>query len=315
MEFGVHLPLISFTGEQRSLDDLFAFTEAARDLGYTHLCANDHLVFSRPWLDGPTALAAVLAHSGRMTLATTVAVPVLRGPAATAKILAAIDLLSGGRLVVGLGPGSSARDYELVGVPFEERWKRLDEAVQALRAYWRADDVAFEGAFYSTAGFTLAPTPAQRPGPPIWIGSWGSAAGLRRVARLADGWLASGYNTTPELFAQAWSDVQAELAARGRDAAAVPERHRNDVVLRHRGPGTRRRGARGRAGADAQSSGGRSSARYCRSVRRRNARRSCWRTRARARNASSCGRSPTSAPSSRCSASASCRCSTPSGTS
>ena len=117
MEFGVHLPLISFAGEQRSLDDLLAFTETARDLGYTHLCANDHLVFSRPWLDGPTALAAVLARSGQMTLATTVSVPVLRGPAATAKILAAIDVLSGGRLLVGLGPGSSARDYELVGVP------------------------------------------------------------------------------------------------------------------------------------------------------------------------------------------------------
>ena len=205
-------------GEQRSLDDLLAVTRAADDLGYTHVCANDHLVFSRPWLDGPTALAAVLAHSGRMTLATTVAVPVLRGPAATAKILAAIDLLSGGRLMVGLGPGSSARDYELVGLRFEERWKRLDEAVQTLRAYWRGDNVAFEGTFYSSAGFTLEPTPAQRPGPPIWIGSWGSAAGLKRVARLADGWLASGYNTTPDLFAQAWSDVQAELAARGRDA-------------------------------------------------------------------------------------------------
>jgi probable F420-dependent oxidoreductase len=222
MEFGVHLPLISIAGEQHSLDDLLAFTEAARDLGYTHLCANDHLVFSRPWLDGLTTLAAVLAHSGQMTLATTVTVPVLRGPAATAKILATIDLLSRGRLVVGLGPGSSARDYELIGVPFEERWKRLDEAVQTLRAFWRADDVAFEGAFYSTAGFALSPTPAQRPGPPIWIGSWGSVAGLKRVARLADGWLASGYNTTPELFAQAWSDVQAEVAARGRDVARFP---------------------------------------------------------------------------------------------
>src|ERR1051325_6895519 len=144
MEIGVHLPLISFAGEQRSLDDLLAFTDAARDLGYTHLCANDHLVFSRPWLDGPTALAAVLARSGRMTLQTTVSVPVLRGPAATAKILAAIDLLSDGRLVGGVGPGSSARDYELAGVPFDERWKRLDEAVQTLRAFWRSDGVAFE---------------------------------------------------------------------------------------------------------------------------------------------------------------------------
>src|SRR5437667_6737881 len=90
VEFGVHLPLISFAGEQRSLADLIAFTEAARDLGYTHLCANDHLVSSRPWLDGPTALAAVLPRSGQMTLATTVAVPVLRGPAATAKLRAAV---------------------------------------------------------------------------------------------------------------------------------------------------------------------------------------------------------------------------------
>ena len=129
--------MISFVGETRSLADLLDFTQAARDLGYTHVCANDHLVFSRPWLDGPTALAAVLAHSGRMRLATTVAVPVLRGPAATAKILSAIDLLSGGRLVVGVGPGSSARDYELVGVAFEERWKRLDEAVHLARVLAR----------------------------------------------------------------------------------------------------------------------------------------------------------------------------------
>ena len=147
MQFGVHLPLISLMGEHRSLDDLLALATTANDLGYTHICANDHLVFPRPWLDGPTALAAMLAHSGRMTLATTVAVPVLRGPAATAKILAAIDLLSGGRLLVGLGPGSSARDYALVDVGFEERWKRLDEAVQTLRAYWRGDDVPFEGTF------------------------------------------------------------------------------------------------------------------------------------------------------------------------
>ena len=76
MEFGVHLPLISIAGEQRSLDELRAVTKTARDLGYTHLCANDHLVFSRPWLDGPTTLVALIAHSGQMTLATTVAVPV-----------------------------------------------------------------------------------------------------------------------------------------------------------------------------------------------------------------------------------------------
>src|SRR5688572_21859407 len=145
MEFGAHLPLISFTGEQRSLRDLTAYASAARDLEYTHLCTNDHLIFSRPWLDGLTALSAVLPHTGNMTLATTVVVPVLRGPAATAKALAAIDLLSEGRLVVAVGPGSSARDYELIGIPFEERWARLDEAVGAMRAFWRTEGPGYSG--------------------------------------------------------------------------------------------------------------------------------------------------------------------------
>lgn len=220
MEFGAHLPLISFTGEQRTLDDLLDFTDAARELGYTHLCTNDHLVFARPWLDGPTALAAVLPRSGSMTLATTIIVPALRGPIATAKALATLDVLSGGRMLVGVGPGSSARDYALVGVPFEERWKRLDECVQVLRACWQG--TRFEGAFYDTADAILEPPPVQQPGPPIWIGSWGSAAGLRRVGRLADGWLASGYNTTPERFATAWRDILASVEAAGRDAAGFP---------------------------------------------------------------------------------------------
>jgi alkanesulfonate monooxygenase SsuD/methylene tetrahydromethanopterin reductase-like flavin-dependent oxidoreductase (luciferase family) len=220
MQFGAHLPLISFTREERSLANLQAFTDAAAELGYTYLCANDHLVFSRPWLDGPTALAAVLDRSGEMRLMTTVALPVVRGPAATAKTLGAIDLLSGGRLIVGVGPGSSARDYELVGVPFEERWKRLDDAVRALRAYWRGEEHA--GTYYSSTGFDLQPRPAQQAGPPIWIGSWGSAAGMRRVARLADGWIASGYNTTPERFAAARQQLGDALTAAGRDASAFP---------------------------------------------------------------------------------------------
>ena len=115
----------------------FEGTSTAGRLGYQTICANDHLVFSRPWLDGPTALALTLGRAEQMTLLTTVSLPVVRGPVQLAKTMAAIDLLSGGRLIVGVGPGSSARDYEITGIPFEERWKRLDEAVPALRALWR----------------------------------------------------------------------------------------------------------------------------------------------------------------------------------
>jgi alkanesulfonate monooxygenase SsuD/methylene tetrahydromethanopterin reductase-like flavin-dependent oxidoreductase (luciferase family) len=157
-----------------------------------------------------------------MVLVTTVALPVVRGPVALAKSLAAIDLLSGGRLVAGVGPGSSARDYAAVGVPFEERWKRLDEAVQTLRALWQGEGPPFRGEFYSTEGITLEPYPAQRPGPPVWIGSWGSEAGLRRVVRLGDGWLASAYNTTPEAFAAARRRLAEHLHAVGKDPSRFP---------------------------------------------------------------------------------------------
>ena len=184
MEFGAHLPLIDF-GTSPSLHGLKEYARAAADLGYAYLSANDHLLFPRPWLDGPTGLAAVIEESGDLRLATSIALPVLRGPVQLAKTLTAIDVLSRGRLVAGLGPGSSQADYDAVGIPFEERRTRFDEALTRLRELLDGD--------------VLQPPPAQRR-LPIWVASWGSRGGLRLVARHGDGWLASAYNTTPERF-------------------------------------------------------------------------------------------------------------------
>jgi hypothetical protein len=161
VEYGAHLPLIDL-GPPRSLDGLAAYARTAARLGYRYLCAND------------------------MTLVTTAALPVLRGPVPLAKTLAAIDVLSGGRLVAGVGPGSSAGDYAAAGIGFEERWPRFDEAVQALRALLHGDREGLEGEFYSTRGVVLEPPPVQAPGPPIWVASWGGggrAAHLRLAAR------------------------------------------------------------------------------------------------------------------------------------
>jgi alkanesulfonate monooxygenase SsuD/methylene tetrahydromethanopterin reductase-like flavin-dependent oxidoreductase (luciferase family) len=144
-----------------------------------------------------------------MELATTVSLVSLRGPVALAKALAALDLLSGGRLIAGVGPGSSKRDYDAVGVPYEERWQRFDEAAARLRTLLRADS-------------ELAPAPQRTGGIPLWIGSWGSRAGLRRVARLGDGWLASAYNTSPDAFGAARESLEEELRARGKDADGFP---------------------------------------------------------------------------------------------
>jgi alkanesulfonate monooxygenase SsuD/methylene tetrahydromethanopterin reductase-like flavin-dependent oxidoreductase (luciferase family) len=223
MELGVHLPLMRFGDDELSLRRVQATVDAARDCGLAAVAANDHLVFQTPWLDGLTALASVIERSGEMDLATTVSLPVLRGPVALAKALAALDVLSDGRVVAGVGPGSSQRDYGVAGIPFDERWPRFDEAVAVLRALLRREPGPEHPRFYPAAsGVELAPEPRRPGGIPLWIGSWGSQAGLARVARSADGWLASAYNTTPERFAAARSALARGLERRGRDPNRFP---------------------------------------------------------------------------------------------
>jgi alkanesulfonate monooxygenase SsuD/methylene tetrahydromethanopterin reductase-like flavin-dependent oxidoreductase (luciferase family) len=213
---------MEFGGERHSLVRLTSVTEAARECGFVAVSANDHFLFQTPWLDGPTALAAVLDRSAGMDLATTVSLVALRGPVPLAKTLAALDVLSGGRVIAGIGPGSSVRDYDAIGVPYEQRWERFDEATAILRALLRGEAPPEVCRYYPLPDTQLAPAPQRSGGIPLWIGSWGSKAGLRRVARLGDGWLASAYNTTPTAFKAAHESLWHELRARGRDADRFP---------------------------------------------------------------------------------------------
>jgi alkanesulfonate monooxygenase SsuD/methylene tetrahydromethanopterin reductase-like flavin-dependent oxidoreductase (luciferase family) len=223
VDLGVHLPLMQFGDERLSLGRLEAAVDTARDCGFAAVAANDHFIFQRPWLDGPTALASMVERSGDMALATTVSLAVLRAPVPVAKALAALDILSEGRLVAGVGPGSSERDYAALGISFEERWKRFEEAVAALRALLEGEPVPEAARYYPVpADVELAPGPRQQGGIPLWIGSWGSKAGLARVARAADGWLASAYNTTPDGFSAARSLLADKLEDQGREADDFP---------------------------------------------------------------------------------------------
>ena len=221
MKVGIHLPLMEFRGEGQSVSRVMEAVDAARECGLDAISANDHLVFSTPWLDGLTALAAAIERSGEMTLATTVSLSAVRGPVPLAKALTALDVLSEGRLIAGVGPGSSSRDYEVVGLPYDERWSRFDESVAILRALLRGEE-APPARYYALPDVELAPRPHREGGIPIWIGSWGSEAGLRRVARLADGWLASAYNTSPEVFGAARASLAEKLRERNRDPDGFP---------------------------------------------------------------------------------------------
>ncbi|ADB49029.1 LLM class flavin-dependent oxidoreductase [Conexibacter woesei] len=223
MDLGVHLPLMPFGGEPVSLGRLARVVDTARECGLAAVAANDHFVYQTAWLDGPTALASMIERSGRMALATTVSLPVLRGPVPLAKALAAIDVLSEGRLVAAVGPGSSSRDYDAVGVAFEERWERFDEALAVLRGLLGGGPDPEDARFYAVPpDLELAPGPHRRGGGNLWVASWGSNAGLARVARAGDGWLASAYNTTPERFAAARGRLARALEDRGRDADGFP---------------------------------------------------------------------------------------------
>src|SRR5213593_3625578 len=132
--FGMHLPVMGFLGETPSREEIFSFARKAEDLGYDSLSVNDHIVFRTSWLDAISSLSAIAATTRRIKIGTSILNIVVRNPVICAKALSSIDILSAGRLFVGLGPGSSKEDYDACGVPFEDRWKRFSEALEVIDA-------------------------------------------------------------------------------------------------------------------------------------------------------------------------------------
>jgi alkanesulfonate monooxygenase SsuD/methylene tetrahydromethanopterin reductase-like flavin-dependent oxidoreductase (luciferase family) len=192
---GIHLPQLVERPTAAGMAEAVDCAIVAERLGYAAVSVNDHVTYHGPWLDGPTVLAAAAARTTRIGLATTVLLPALRGGAVSAQTLAGLKLLSGDRLIAGVGVGSHAADHELCGVPFEQRGAALEAAIAEIRE--RCPD-----------------------GPPIWIASWGRA--LRRVARLGDGWVASAMVNGPEEFGRQWRRLQQLLADEGRDPDGFP---------------------------------------------------------------------------------------------
>jgi alkanesulfonate monooxygenase SsuD/methylene tetrahydromethanopterin reductase-like flavin-dependent oxidoreductase (luciferase family) len=244
LAFGVHLPVMSFDsnsdnrniGKEKekphSREQLLSIARKAESLGYDSLSVNDHIVFRTGWLDSLTALSTVAAVTTRIKLGTSVLNIVVRNPVICAKSLSAIDILSCGRLfAAGVGPGSHKGDYDVCGIPFEQRWSRFNEALEILRMVWNNKDreydnlksptptcIDYDGKYYHLEKISIEPKPFQKPHPPIFIGTWGSSdAGLRRVAKYGDGWMASAYNITPDKFKEKWKILLSYRQALGKD--------------------------------------------------------------------------------------------------
>jgi probable F420-dependent oxidoreductase len=140
-----------------------------------------------PLLDPAVALAHAAAHTRTIRLATGIIILPQRNPLVLAKELASVDVLSGGRLIFGVGAGYLRPEFDALGVPFEDRGERTDEYIEAIRALWTQEEPRFEGRFVSFGGIDARPRPIQEPHPPIVVGGMSPPA-LRRAVRRANGW-------------------------------------------------------------------------------------------------------------------------------
>ena len=199
VRFGVEVP--------HRADLLGPLATGAEALGFDSVWIGDHVAFHNPTLDSLTALAYVAALTRRVRIGPCVYLLALRHPTIAAKMVASLDVLSGGRVVFGVGVGGEfAKEFEASGVPSRERGARVDEGIAVCRALWGASPASFEGRFTRFADVALEPKPVQPGGPPIWIGGRSDFA-LRRAARLGDGWVA--YLVTPERFRSSLEKIRA----------------------------------------------------------------------------------------------------------
>ena len=189
------------------------------ELGFDSAWTSEHIFFYFPTFDALTSLAAMAARTERIRLGTAVLLLPLRPAALAAKEIASVDIMSGGRVTVGVGVGGEyPKEFDAVGVPVNERGARTDEALRVLKLLYTEDNVSFDGHFTKLEGVTLAPKPAQPGGPPLWIAGRSDAA-MRRTGRFGDGYFP--YLFSPDRFREGLAKAREYAEKAGRDPAAI----------------------------------------------------------------------------------------------
>jgi probable F420-dependent oxidoreductase len=198
------------------IDELVETVELVDRGGYDSLWVGDHISFAVPILDPLLQLAQAAVVSRRLTLGTSVYLLPLRHPAPVAKQVATLDHLTEGRLIFGVGVGGEfPKEYEVCGVPRNERGARLTEGIGLLRRFWSGEKVSHDGRLYGNfTDVPMRPPARQSGGPPIWCAGRSEGA-LRRTGRLADGWLS--YVVTPEMYRAALEKIDAAAREVGRN--------------------------------------------------------------------------------------------------
>jgi alkanesulfonate monooxygenase len=220
----VGLAIKNFVGptETPDADALIAYAERAEALGFESLWAWDHVILgvepSFPILDAVGILTAIAARTRTIKLGTGVLVLPLRNPTVAAKALGTLDVISKGRLILGVAAGWYAREFDAVGVPFKQRGRLFERNLDILTRLWTEDRVSAQADEFNLREAVMRPRPVQQPRPPILIGGYVDAV-LRRVATRGDGWLTYFY--TPESYRNSWEKITRFAREAGRDPAAL----------------------------------------------------------------------------------------------
>lgn len=186
--------------------------------GFEAIWTLDRLVYEN--VDPISALAACAAVTSRVHLGTSILLAPLHAPVVLAKQLATVDLLSNGRLTLGVGIGGRPDDFSGAGVPFDHRGGRTAEAIGIMRRVWAGEPIRHKGRHFTLECGPVGPRPVQRPHIPVWMGGMQEGA-LRRVARIADGFIGTG-GAGPDGFRGMWQQVRRFVTEAGRSADAFP---------------------------------------------------------------------------------------------
>jgi len=203
-------------------EEQLALVQRVEQLGFDSVWTGDHVSFHNPLYESLTLLASYAPITRRIRLGTAVYLLALRSPAVAAKITATLDVLSGGRLIFGVGVGGeNPKEFELCGVPHAERGARVTEGIDVVRALWREAPATFHGRFSRFEGVSIDPKPVQKL-PPIWVGGRSDAA-LVRAGSQGDGWVS--YVVQPERYARSLEKIREAAHAAGRSLTGFTGAH------------------------------------------------------------------------------------------